>query len=60
MLECPLYNPINDELQSPLENIVPGDPQIFFQSNHHVNISLYLSEGTALRHLKKLAGLNPS
>ena len=60
MLECPLYNPIRDKFSSLFESVVLGNLQYFFQSDHQVDISLYLMEVATLHHSKKLVGLKPS
>ena len=60
MLKCPLYNPIRDKFPSLFENVVPRNLKSFFQSDQQINISLYLTEATALRHSKELNGLKPS
>ena len=60
VLECPLYNSIRDKFQSLFENVVLGSLKSFFQLDHQVDISLYLTEATALRHSRELAGLTPS
>ena len=59
-LECPMYNPIWDKFSSLFENVVLGSLKSFFQLDHQVDISLYLTEATALRHSMKLANLRPS
>ena len=43
-----------------VENAVLWSLKSFFQSGHEVDIRLYLTEATALRHSKELAGLKPS
>jgi len=60
VLECPLYSSIRDKFQSLFENIVLGSIKSFFQLDHQVDISLYLTEATALRHSRELASLTPS
>lgn len=61
MSECPLYNPaILDKFPSIFQNAILGSPKSFFQSDHEVGISLYLTEVTPLCHSKKLASLKPS
>ena len=47
VLECPLYNPIRHNFPSVFENVVLGNLKSFFQSDHQVDISLYLTEATA-------------
>ena len=59
MLECPLYNPIRDKFPSIFKNVVLGSLKSFFH-DHQVDISLYLTEATALRHSRELASLKPS
>ena len=60
VLECPFYNPINDMFSSLFENVVPGSFESFFQLDHQVNISLYLTESTSLHRSRELTGLKPS
>ena len=60
VLERPLHKSIRDEFPSLFENVIIGNPKSFFQMDHQVSISLYLTEATALRHSKELAGLKPS
>ena len=60
MLECPLYNPSRDEFPSIFKNVVLGILKSFFQLDHQVGISPYLTEATALCHSRKVAGLRPS
>ena len=60
MLECPLYNPIRDKFPSIFENVVLGSLQSFFQLDQRVNISLFLTEATALYHSRELTSLKPS
>ena len=65
MLECPLYNPTKDSFKIHIyiyifKNVVVGSIKSFFQLDHQVDISGYLTEATALRHSRILAGLKPS
>jgi len=60
MLECPLYNSIRDKFALLFENVVLGSLESFFQLDQKVDISLYLTEATALRHSRKLAGFKPT
>ena len=60
MLECPLYNPIKDKFPSLFESVVPWGFKSFFQIDLWVDISLYLTEATVLRHSREVAGLKPS
>ena len=59
VLECPLYNPIIDKFQSLFEKATLACLKNFFQLDHHVDISLYLTMATTLHHSKKLVGLTP-
>ena len=52
-LECLQYNSIRDEFQSLFENVVLWSLKSFFQLDHDVNISLYLTEATPLRHCRE-------
>jgi len=52
MSESPLYNPIGGQMSITIWECSVRE--------HHVDISLYLTEATALRHYKKPAGLKPS
>ena len=60
VLECPLYNPIRDKFPSLFENVVLGNLKSFFEFDHQVDNSLYLTEATALYHSRELAGVKPS
>ena len=50
MLEQPWYNPIRDSFPSLFDNVVPRSLKSFFQLHQQVDISLYLTEVTALKH----------
>ena len=52
MLECPSHNPIRDKIPSIFENVVPKNLKSFFQLDHQVDISLYLTETTVLATLE--------
>ena len=57
---CPQHNPIRDKCPSLFENITLGSLMYFFQLDHQVDISLYLTEVIALHHhSRELAGLKP-
>ena len=58
ILECPLYNSISDKFPSLLENVGLGNLKCFFHLDPQV--SLYLSEATALRHFEESPALKPS
>ena len=47
VLECPLYNSIRYKFQALFEKLVLGSLKSFFQLDHQVDISLYLTEATA-------------
>ena len=53
MLESPLYNPMRYTFPSLFENVV------FFQLDHQVDISFYLTKVTTLGHSRELASLEP-
>ena len=55
MLDCPLFNPIKDKFQSLFAKAVLGSFESIFQLDHQVDISLYLTEATALHHSKKIS-----
>ena len=59
MLECLVYNPLRDKYLSLFENIILGSLKSFFQLNHQVDISLYLTD-TTFYHSRELTGLKPS
>ena len=59
MLECPLYNPINDQFLSLFENVVLKRIWSFFQLDHRSDNSLYIMEATALHHCGELTDLKP-
>ena len=46
VLECPMYYPIRDKFLSIFENGVLGSLKSYFQSDHEVDISLYLTAAT--------------
>ena len=60
VLRYPLYNPIRDKFHSLFENVILGSLKSFFQLNHQVDISLYLTEATSLCHSRDLVGLTTS
>ena len=60
MLECPLYNPIRDKFSLLFQNVVLGSLESFFKLDQQDDISLYLTEATALRHSRELVGFEPS
>lgn len=55
VLECSLYNPNTYKLSSLCENVMLGNLKSFFQSDQHVDISLYLMKAIAL---PSLHGMN--
>ena len=55
-----MYNPVRDKFPSLFENVVPGSLKSFFQLDQQVNISLYLTEATAIHHFRGLTSLNLS
>ena len=60
LLEWPLYNPFRDKFPSLFENVLLGSLKSFVQINQQVNVSLYVTEATALCHYRELIGLKPS
>ena len=60
VLECPQYNLIRYKFPSLLKNAVLKNLESFFQSDHHVDISLYLMKATALCHSMKTTPLKPT
>ena len=60
VLKCPLYNSIWNKLPSLFENKVPGSLKSFYHLNHQVDISVYLTETTIIRHSRELASLKTS
>ena len=60
MLEYPLYKSIRDKFPSLFENVLLGSIESFFQLDHLVDITLYLTEPTALCHSRELLGFKPS
>ena len=56
-MEWSLYNFIKDKWQSLFENVVLGNLKSFFQLDHQVDVSLYLTDAIALHHPKELASL---
>ena len=62
VLECLLYNPVRHKFPSLFEEVILGSLKYFysfFQLDHQVDISLYLTEATALQHSRKLVGFKP-
>ena len=56
-----IYNTKRDKFPSLFENVVLEGLKSFFQLDHQVDISLYLTEvATALCHSRELAGLKPT
>ena len=60
MLECLLYNSICDNFQPLFSNVVLGSLKSFFQWDHQVDISLYMTEATAIYYYRELHGLTTS
>ena len=60
VLESPLYNLFRDKFPSLFENIILESLESFFQLDQQVDISIYLTEVTALCHSRELACLKPS
>ena len=60
VLECPLYDSIRDKFPSLFENVVLKSLKSFYKLDHQVDISLYLTEATALCYSSELARLTPS
>ena len=58
-MECPLSNPIRDKFLSIFENVVLDSLKYYFQLDQ-VDISLYLTKATTLRHSRELVILKPS
>ena len=52
MLECPYMILLEKKMPSLFGNVVLGSLKSFFQLDHQVDISLYLTEATALRHCR--------
>ena len=56
-----IYSTKRDEFPSLFENVVLEGLKSFFQLDHQVDISLYLTEAaTALCHSRELVGLKPT
>ena len=64
MLICPMYKPIRDRFPLLLEDVVLGSLKFyfiyFFQLDHQLHISLFLTETHALRHSRESTSLKPS
>ena len=60
VLECPLNNFIKDKFHSPFEKVVLRRLKSFFQMDHQVNVSIYLTQATTLHHSRELASLTSS
>ena len=52
-----IHDPIREKMPPLFGNVVLGSLKSFFQLDHQVDISLYLTEATALRHCRELANL---
>ena len=57
MLEFPYIHPIKDKCPSLFKNVILGSLKSFFNLDHQVDINLYLTEATSLRHSKELVGV---
>ena len=55
MLEYSLCKPIRNKFSSLVENIILGSLKSFFQLDHQVDISFYLTKAAALCHSRELA-----
>ena len=56
----PYITPIRDKFPSQFENVVLRNLKYFFQLDQQIDISLYLTEATIVRHCRELVGLIPS
>ena len=56
MLECSLYNSMEDTFQLRFENAVLGSLKSFFQLDYQVDISFYLMDDIAICHSSELVG----
>ena len=55
----PYITPLKVSFPSLFENVVLRSLKSFFQSDHQVDISLYITRAPALHHFRKLVGLKP-
>ena len=55
MLECPMYNPSKDKFKLLFKKVILDSLESFFQEDHQVDISFYLTEATALRHSRDIS-----
>ena len=60
VLECPLIQPYKRKVSVTTHQSSKGSLKYFFQWDHQVDISLYLTEATARHHSGELASLKPS
>ena len=56
VMECHLY--IRDKFPSLFENVILGCLKSFFQLDHEVGVSLFLTKATTLCHFRELASMN--
>lgn len=59
MLECPLYNSIEDEITSMFQNAAVGNPKSFYQLDHEIGNAHYLTKTIAFHHSKKISHFDP-
>ena len=58
VLKCPYITPLETSL-SLFENVLLGSRKSFLQLDHQVDINLYLTKASALRHSRALVGVKP-
>ena len=54
VLNYPLYNYIRDKFSSLFQNDVEGSLKSCFQSDHQVDITLYLTDATAIHYSREI------
>ena len=57
MLECLLYNSIEDKFKSLFEDVVLGTLKSCFRLDYQVDISVYHMDATIVLHSRELTGL---
>ena len=53
-----MYNPIKDKFKSLFKKVIIGSLKSLFQEDQQVDINVYLTEATALRHSRDISQFN--
>lgn len=59
-MNAPCITPIRDIIFIIIWERSANEPQVFFQPDQQIDISLYPTEATTFRHSRELASLKPS